>query len=41
MSPLPFNKLHQPLLVLGGALLWGAIECVQLWRARGQRSKGR
>ena len=37
-NPLPHRSLHAPrLLALGGALLWGALEFVALWRSRWTR----
>jgi len=36
MTVLP-RRLAAPPLALGGALLWGAIELLALWRTRGIR----
>jgi hypothetical protein len=40
-NPLPQRPLAAPrLLALGGALLWGALEFIALWRSRWtQRAK--
>jgi hypothetical protein len=38
VNPLSQRAAHAPrLFALGGALLWGALECVALWRSRWAR----
>ena len=39
MTVLP-RRLAAPPLALGGALLWGAIELLALWRTPGARRAG-
>jgi len=33
-NPLPQRPIRARLLALGGALLWGALELIALWRPR-------